>query len=264
MNYIKTIIMALALTMMGCSSKTVEVKESNKKLITKSDKAYIVFSWPKDRFVNIQSVEIVELNQKQDNFKLVGTVEFGTKIIYEVDAGKHDFYGFVDGGLVGLAFPWINDDIISVDTQANKLYIVAIDSDLLNDIPKFVEYNAKLDSLYDDFVGKECSTDFLNKNNFQHMAIISDEVKEYTNDKLKLSIFCKDNIVDRPDSKFLAIKELLSTTTVKMSLDSKEKFFIKKEEYLEHLNNEKRKKIQENKTPKIINKNEGILLSNIK
>ena len=264
MSYLKIAIVALALTLMGCSSKTVEVKKSNAELITESDKAYIVFSWPKDRFVNAESIEIVELNQKQDDFKLVGTVEFGTKIIYEVEPGKHNFYGFVDGGLVGLVLSWINDDMILVDAQANKLYIVEVDSDTMQSTPHFVEYNAKFDLLYDKYTGKECSKDFLTKNNFKHEVVYDDNVKEYTNDNLKLKIFCEDNIVNRPNSNYLSIKELLGETTVTMSKDTKSKFFAKKDEYLKHLNDEDRKKVQKNKTLKIINKDEGILLSEIK
>lgn len=264
MSYLKIVIVTLALTLVGCSSKTVEVEESNSQLISKSDKAYIVFSWPKDRLINREVIEIVELNQKQDDFKLVGTLEFGTKMIYEVEEGKHNFYGFVNGGLVGFVFSWIHDDMILVDAQVNKLYIVEIDSDAMENTPHFVEYNARFDLLYSKFTGKECSKDFLTKNNFKHEVIISNEVKEYTNDKLKLGIICENGIINRPDSDYLSIKELLSEKTVTMSKDMKEKFFTKKEEYLKHLNDENRKKVQKDKTPKVISQDEGILISNIK
>jgi len=124
-------------------------------------------------------------------------------------------------------------------------------------------YNAKFDLLYDNLVGKECSKDFLTKNNFKHEVVVSDKVKEYTNDKLKLEIVCRDNTIERPDSNYLSIKELLGETTVTMSKDAKEKFFAKKDEYLEHINNESRKNTQKNKTPKVISQDEGILISNI-
>jgi len=154
--------------------------------------------------------------------------------------------------------------MISVDAQANKLYIVKIDSNLTETAPHFVEYNAKFYLLYDKFTGKECFPEFLTKYSFKHEVVFSDSVKEYTNDSLKLKISCEDNIVNRPSSNYLSIKELLSETTITMSKDAKEKFFIKKDEYLEHLNSESRKNALKNKTPKIINIDDGILISEIK
>jgi len=65
MSYLKIAIAVLALTLMGCSSK-----KSNVELITKSDKAYIVFSWPKDRLMNSEIIEIVELNQNKTTLNL--------------------------------------------------------------------------------------------------------------------------------------------------------------------------------------------------
>ncbi|MEA2091236.1 MAG: hypothetical protein U9O83_02590, partial [Campylobacterota bacterium] len=71
MSYFKVALVVLVLVLSGCSSKTVEVKDSDAKLISKSSKAYIVFSWPKDRAFNNKYIEITELNKKQDDFKFI-------------------------------------------------------------------------------------------------------------------------------------------------------------------------------------------------
>ncbi len=270
MNYLKVAAVVLVLMLSGCSSKSVDVKESDTQLMSKSDKAYIVFSWPKDRIYNPEFIELAELNKKQDDFKFIGAVEFGNKIIYEVTPGKHDFYGFVDGGLAGLAFSWISDDVISVDAQAGQVYFVWIDSDAMDTKPKFVEFDAHKDSLYDTLVDKECSTSFLSENNFKQ--IISDEevsaenssdlsnehIKNYKSDSLDLEIVCKHDVAKRPDSMYMTTKELIETTTVTMSKDEKAKFVKNRAGYLARVTDENRKKVQKEKIQKEIDKKEGI------
>ncbi len=277
MNYLKIMVVVVVLLLSGCSSRTVEVQDSDTSIISKSDKAYIVFSWPKDRIYNKDYIELAELNQKQTDFKPIGAVEFGQKLIYEVDPGKHTFYGFVDGGLVSLVYSWIVDDLITIDAQSNKLYIVWIDSDITATTPKFVTFDANKDNIYSSFIDKDCSDAFLNENNFQQIDSVdeaieiedapdykNEHIKNYINKRLDMQIVCKYGIIKRADNKYMTNKKLLETTTVSLSKTEKDSFVENRADYLARITDKTRKKVQKSKVQKTLDSDEGVAISEIK
>ncbi len=277
MNYLKIMVVVIVLLLSGCSSRTVEVQDSDTSIISKSDKAYIVFSWPKDRIYNKDYIELAELNQKQTDFKPIGAVEFGQKLIYEVDPGKHTFYGFVDGGLVSLVYSWIVDDLITIDAQSNKLYIVWIDSDITATTPKFVTFDANKDNIYSGFIDKDCSDAFLNENNFQQIDSVdeaieiedapdykNEHIKNYINKRLDMQIVCKYGIIKRANDKYMTNKKLLETTTVSLSKTEKDSFVENRADYLARITDKTRKKVQKSKVQKTLDSDEGVAISEIK
>lgn len=263
----------LAWMIAGCSQKSMAVSQSDAQLINDTKKAYVVFSWPKDKFYNKNTLDIVELNQAHTDFKFVGVIELGTKIIYEVTPGSHYFYAFGDAGLIGMAMPWLKDDHIEVNTVADHIYFVHVGSkNLTNPNLEFKEYDASIDASYSKVVGEPCSKEFLTTNGFvlerwlnedQTNVIESDRVAEYKSSQLGITIWCENSVIKRPDNYMMTIEKLMAPATV---TPVKEEIAYMQEhqaEYVERLKSEYRLKVEKNKSQKVINKKQGIVLTNM-
>lgn len=173
----------------GCTNKNVENKLLEKKILANKEIGHIIFA--KTRFTGLlPDSEIVKINPKTLESKIIGSLGTSEKLIYSVDEGKH--YFFINNGNF--------ENIIFVNVEkGNKYFVSTSKTSPLGWIA--IDFSDNRLLLKKQIISEECSKRTINKYMFEELDNESDsssfdgyhEKNKYSSESLKVEIECKNN-----------------------------------------------------------------------
>lgn len=194
MKIVKYVIIAfvIAIGFSGCASSMVSnVNKDLSKITENKDKSYITFSRP--AFVGAALTNtIIEFDPQTKDTKFVGVLGAKNKLIYTTEPGTH--YFFMDGGE--------NDDMIKVNTEANKMYYIQtkVGFGLIVGRFYFEPYRYEVEKIIETMENSKCDKKFISDNKFEKQSkeenSISSLSDKYQSDYLGITIECASGKVN--------------------------------------------------------------------